>query len=35
MGYYERQMEGSGNEVSPSVGALQGEPGGGLLYWGP
>jgi len=26
--------EGSGNGASLSAGALLGEPGGGLLYWG-
>jgi len=33
---FERYLkEGSGNGASLSVEALSGEPGGGLLYWGP
>jgi len=27
--------EVSGNRASVCMGALLGEPGGGLLYWGP
>jgi len=33
-GDFDRQMEGSGNGASLSMGALRGEPGGGLIYWG-
>ena len=34
-GDFERYMEGSSNRASISEGLHEGDPEGGLLYWGP